>query len=1141
MKQFKRKMKRLGLAVSSIALSAIMCSAAGCKLFFPDSSNPESSSGTPDSSVVDPGDDPVVQKYLEETTVDPITGKTVWESANGIFHPDYDSQTELRLAGKNLNIKLAEEGMVLMKNANALPLTEKETNVSLFGYRSYNIMPGGGGSGAGRQGVYGIPMATLVSSLYDAGFNVNPSLLNVYGSKPTAEVPIDELTAVSGSYAKYDDAAIVTIARGGSEGTDIARHDVAGNEDTNKHNLELTDGEIELIKYVKGKFDKVIVLINSANCLELGELDAAKTKENLGVDAILWVGQTGNDGATAIGRILNGSVNPSGHLVDTWERDFTKGPTFTNIGDLSQNFNEDGTRMNNNLYVNGEIATGGEEKATYHSVEYREGIYMGYKYYETMADDMNAAKAGSGDTWFKESVVYPFGYGLSYTSFEWEMAEDIAPTGKIEKANSTVTMKVKVTNTGKVAGKDVVQVYVNPPYTKGGIEKASANLMGFAKTKMLAPGESEVVTVQFVAQDFASFDYNDANNNNFVGYELEKGDYEISVRMNSHDEVFNVVRTIENDIQCKTDYQTGNEITTQFTGAEGLEMYKTTNDALEANQISRTDLKQPAASTIADRTVSQAYIDGLNAGREYFSYQDTETDPWYVSQLPSSWDQAGAVRLDENEVCEMTLKDMMGVSYIEPTIENGVVKLATDADSQKWEKFMNQLTWSELVYLICAGDYGQGIAIPAIEKELVFGGDGPTQFAWNSSLFFGSKGVVQDEVIGTSWVIAPVIASTWNRELESDRGVIVGNESLFANVNEWYGPGLNIHRSPFSGRNFEYYSEDGVLSGKMCAELMKSMTAKGIMCRIKHMFLNDQETNRNTSGGVLTWCNEQAIREIYLKAFEITVKEGHATGGMTSFNRIGDAVCSTNYALLENIFRGEWNFRGTFVTDCQDYAEYRYLNIMARTGQELPLGQSINMYKGNKIFEARFGIGYASAVEGTWDPEAKCVRVATNYEDAMACESLRKNCGDMYYIYTDADVLAGTSAKETELSPTHYFAVRKSAQRVLYDYVNSNNMKNAYNKTIGDLTITAEATTGRNNNINVSLQSLLDLEAIGTSKIDIASVSGLPAGVTVDGLGNISGKVAEAGTYTAKIQILLDGWVRTYINVNFVITEAAAA
>lgn len=1029
-KKSKQKSRRgILTTLGALMLSAVLC--LGCVACAPQ----ETPGPGPDPDPDPNPDNPTA--YLEEELVQPFTGKTAWESANSKFTKDYDNWEDLRKAGSELNTELAEEGMVLLKNEdNALPLSDDETNLSLFGYRSYNLMTGGGGSGAGRPGTYGIETCTLPMSLDEAGFEINERLQTVYDGK-SSEVAVSDLNAVRSSFESYGDAAIVTIARGGSEGSDLATHDASGNADTTKHVLELNDAEIELIHFVKNNFKKVIVLINSANVFEMGELNEEKTASNLGVDAILWIGQVGNDGARAIGRLLNGTVNPSGHTVDTWERDFTKGPTYTNIGDLSQNYNADGTRSNNNLYVNGEIARGANDE-TYHSVEYREGIYMGYRYYETKSYDMNAAEAGSGDIWYNQNVVYPFGYGLSYTTFEWKLADDVAPVATIDAANSTITLKAVVTNTGDVAGKDVVQVYVNPPYTSGEIEKSAANLMGFAKSSLLQPGESETVEVQFVAQDMASFDWNDANNNDFIGYELEAGDYIISARYDSHTEAFSVVRTIEKDIQCTTDYYTGNEITTQFTGAEGLEMYKSTNDALEANLISRTDLHQPNPSTIEDRTVTSTYIAGLNAGREYFSYQDAETDPWYVSQVPSEWDQAAS--REEGEKCDMVLSDMIGVSYTEPTIVNGVATAATDADSQKWEQFMNQLTWEEMVYLVSAGDYGQGIAIPSIEKDVVYGGDGPTQFAWNSSLFFGSKGIVQEDVIGTNWVIAPIVAATWNTELAAEQGNIVGNESLMGGINEWYGPGCNTHRSPFSGRNFEYYSEDGVLSGRICAEVVLGASSKGVMVRLKHMFLNDQETNRNTSGGVLTWCTEQAIREIYLKPYEICVKYGQATGGMTSFNRIGDAVCSTNYALLENIFRGEWNFRGTFVTDCQDYPEYRYLNLTCRTGQELPLGQTINMYKGEQIFGARFGIGYASAVEGTWSPEDKCVKVATNYADAVACEALRKGAGDMYNIYHDADLVAQLAEMETELSPTHYYAVRKSAQRVLYDYVNSNNM-----------------------------------------------------------------------------------------------------
>lgn len=1054
---------------------------------------------------------------------------TVWESAKSVFYPDYGTQAEMRQAASELNITLASEGMVLLKNENgALPLGKDENKITLLGYRSFNLMTGGGGSGAGRPGTYGIPMATLAGSLEAEGFKVNQRMAAAYEGAAAEIAPADFTPSMLSSYVSYGDAAIITVSRSGSEGQDEKMHDVDGNADTSKHYLELTDAEIELVKHAKANFPKVILLVNSANVMEMGELNESKTEDNLGVDAILWIAQPGNDGAVGVARILSGTVNPSGHTVDTWERDFTKGPTYTNIGSMSQNFNEDGTRMDNALYVDGEVAVDAFGQS-YHSVEYREGIYMGYRYYETAYD---TAPEGEKEAAY-ENVVYPFGYGLSYTSFAWEPVEDEAMAA-IGSADQKIVIRVKVTNTGAVAGKDVVQVYVNPPYTEGGIEKATANLVGFAKTKLLQPGESETVEVAFVAQDMASFDWNDANGNDFQGYELEAGTYAVSARFDSHNIAFTKEFTVAEGILCDKDSTTGNPIEAVFSQDSGkYARYYSVNDALLENAISRTDLHQPAPSTIADRTVDADYIQALTDEREYFSCTDSEEDLWYVGQVPAEWTQAAGVP-GENGMYPITLKDLLGVSYTEPTIVDGVATAAQDADSQLWETFMNQLTWEELVSQVCAGDYGQGIAIPTIGKEVVFGGDGPTQFAWNSNLFFGSKGIQQFDVIGTNWVVAPVVAATWNTGLALEQGRMVGNESLYGGINEWYGPACDTHRSPFSGRNFEYYSEDGVLAGKIVSGVTKGAASKGVMIRLKHMFLNDQETNRNTAGGVLTWANEQAIREIYLKPYEIAIKEGDVNGGMTAFNRIGDAVCSTDYALLESIFRGEWNFRGTFVTDCQDYAEYRYLNLMCRTGQELPLGQTINMYNGQKIFDARFGIGYASAVEGTWSAEANCVLVAENPEDARTCETLRKESGDMYLIFHDDALIAQLAALETVPSPTHYYAVRKSAQRVIYDYVNSNNMKNALNRDIAPQEVTVTV-----NNARTSAPLTFDAEAIGTKDIRVLSAEGLPEGLAISAAGVITGGAAEVGEYDVELQLLLDNWVKTTAAVK-IIVEAAA-
>ena len=487
-----------------------------------------------------------------------------------------------------------------------------------------------------------------------AGFHVNQKVLDLYeaniedmsyeefsessGSSQTLtrELPISYYNnMITKTYGAYNDAAIITFSRSGAEGLDHIAH-------TDSHVLQLTEDEKALVKHVKANFDKVIVLINTGNNLEIDELAQPKTADNLGVDAILYVGHVGNDGAYAIGEILNGTVNPSGHTVDLWSADFTKDPSYTNFGDMGQN----GEGYDNYIY-------NGNEKTDYHSVEYREDIYVGYRYYVTVAADMNAAEPGSGDEWYDENVVYPFGYGLSYTTFEWKLAEDTVKDATIPAANSTVNIKVEVTNTGAVAGKDVVEVYATTPYEKGGIEKASRVLVGYAKTDLLEPGESQTVAIQFVAQDMASFDWDDKNNNGFYGYELEAGDYIISVCSDSHTEVASVTRTIAQDIACETDIDTGNPITAVFSQTEGpYAKYNTTNESLLNNLISREDgLTQPAPATKADRTVNQAWVDMMEGYDTYSPVDDDEQNSlWNVNSVPSTWKQATSHNADYSDV-----------------------------------------------------------------------------------------------------------------------------------------------------------------------------------------------------------------------------------------------------------------------------------------------------------------------------------------------------------------------------------------------------------------------------------------------------------------------------------------------------------
>ena len=376
---------------------------------------------------------------VEESLV-PVTGaQTGFVLSQGKYYTDFANLAQERAAAKALNIQLGEEGFVLLKNDGVLPLDSATTKVSMFGFRAANIMMGGGGSGSGRPGQYGVPKTSLEDGMKQAGFDVNERLLSFYSTKSAEVKPTDIPDSIAYTYDAYSDAALVVVSRSGSEGRDEVTYGYAQNEnaDPNAHMLELTDTEKDLIRYVKANFPKVILIVNSSNAMELAEVNASKTEDNLGVDAILWVGHTGNDGAAAIGNILSGKVSPSGRTADTYAVDFTKDPTFTNFGSNGQNF-ENGERMNNNVYV-------GDTMTDYHSVEYREGIYVGYRYYETKGHD-------AGEAWYDENVVYPFGYGLSYTTFTQEIEGDIAPTGVIHAANETITVKVRVTNTGDVAG-----------------------------------------------------------------------------------------------------------------------------------------------------------------------------------------------------------------------------------------------------------------------------------------------------------------------------------------------------------------------------------------------------------------------------------------------------------------------------------------------------------------------------------------------------------------------------------------------------------------------------------------------------------------------------------------------------------------
>ena len=807
--------------------------------------------------------------------------------------------------------------MILLKNEeNALPLSSAEKNITVFGKGSTSLIYGGSGSGSG-SGDY----VTLQDSLAMAGFNVNPLVTSLYknavqetlsvtfnnstaGAFVRESDPDDVLATATGSYQLYNDAAIIVLSRSGGEGSDLPTYAVDGHEDPTEHYLELDDNEKKLFELVKAQnFKKIIVIVNSSNALELGGLKADDE-----IDAILWMGAPGTNGVIAVGEILNGEVNPSGKTVDIFPADFTKDPTWYNFGDNGQTHFTGmvSGEATFDTQVNGEYVTDYTtvryedgsvpvfNSHEFYSLTYKEGIYLGYRYYETVADLMDEAQAGKGEEWYNTAVAYPFGYGLSYTEFDMTMS-DITDN----KEAQTLTFTVTVTNVGEVAGKQVVQIYSDPQYNEGEIEKATANFITFEKTGMLEKGESETISFTIPYEDLASFDdAADRNGNGHTGYELDAGSYVISVNFDSHNVADDRTWTIAEDINfddATTLFSNGDEFST-FRAAsldlEGTETEFTGSDMDELTRKSGTEFSlvtDGAATDVAvlkttveeDLTFSEEAVDYLIGEEDVYAYEDDPSDPWYKTEEDIvGWEQAGQ-RPDGLGETEIQLWEMNGEPY----------------NSEKWVEFMNQLTYFEMVELLSEGHY-YNIANERIGKPYVHDVDGPAQLKGNLAN-------------GYFWCSASIISSSYNKDLAYLVGIHVGNESILTDTNGWYGPSMNIHRTPFSGRNFEYYSQDGKQGGIIAAEVVRGAREKGVHTYIKHFALNDQETHRH---GIMTWVNEQAAREIYFRNFELAVTDGGANGTMVSFNRVGLKPAS-NDAVYNGLLVGEWGFVGVSVTD----------------------------------------------------------------------------------------------------------------------------------------------------------------------------------------------------------------------------------
>ena len=765
---------------------------------------------------------------------------------------------------------IADEGIVLLDNDGTLPMA-KNSKLNVFGWASTNPCYGGTGSGA-LSDAY--PTVTLLEGLTNAGFELNTELSDFYTSyradRPVVGMFSQDWTLPEPEAAQYtdemmnnakafSDTAMVVITRVGGEGADLPT-DVskvtydAGHSyndfEPGEHYLQLSKTEKDMIDLVCKNFDKVVVVYNGANAMELGWV-----KDYSQIKSVIWCAGTGQSGFNALGSILCGDVNPSGRTIDTFVYDLTQTPTANNFGNFNYT-NMDEFKAN---------SFGADTIPAF--VNYVEGIYVGYKFYET------AAAEGLID--YDKTVVYPFGRGLSYTTFTQTL-------NSVTEADGTITVDVTVTNTGSASGKEVVEVYYNPPYTNGGIEKASANLIGFAKTSELAPGASENVTVTFKAEDMASYDTYGKG-----CYVLEKGDYVISINADSHtvldSKVYNVASDIVYDASNKreSDVEVADN---KFDFAEGNVTY-----------LSRAD----GFANYAEATAAPADFE-LPAQAKATFYNNSNWNPEDFNNADDVAPTTGAKN-------GLKLKDMVGVDY----------------NDAQWDAFLDQLTVSDMDSLIALGGF-QSVAVSSIGKVQAIDCDGPASINNN----FTKQGSI-------GFPSAVMIAATWNTDLAHDFGTSIGKMADDMNVSGWYAPAMNIHRSAFAGRNFEYYSEDGVLSGIMAANAIMGSQEQGVYAFMKHFALNDQETNRTSM--LCTWSTEQAIREIYLKPFEKCIKDADCHAVMSAFNYIGTTYAGSCPELLIDVLRGEWGFVGMVLTDYYGVYGYQDADRLIRNGGDFCL------------------------------------------------------------------------------------------------------------------------------------------------------------------------------------------------------------
>ena len=1062
----------------------------------------------------------------------------------------YDQRTEYISYATKLNGRMADEGFVLLKNRDHfLPMGGDGTRVTLAGKSAFNLARGGAGSGSGSTS-QGVSAIDLEKSLKDVGFEVNPVLKAFYndnnrsgigrtngndGWKGNSQVQIGETPMECygeeelDSMSEYSDLAIQVITREGSEGCDVKSIDArdfdpranGSNKDvtpveqevSNRHALQLSKNEEDLFKELHKHTNNIIILINSGNIFQCDRFENDKA-----VKAIIWMGNPGAVGTGAIGRILVGDVNPSGRTVDTWARDFRKDPTFQNFSDNAQTSDmivktEDnswwgktetyasqdtmftpegypvlsyGTDQNYKSHASprwvdeeAKVVQGGlngVKPSAY--VSYEEGIYVDYRYYETRYADMAKVNKAKADKWYngkdkeKGGVVYPFGYGLSYTTFNQEIVKvspaktdatdeegnPIKQNAILTENNDLIEVSVKVTNTGEYPGKDAVQLYWKAPYTPGGIEKADHVLCAFDKSDILEPGESQVMNLTFHLQDVANYDFNDANENQFKGYELDPGEYSILLGKNAHEMYGQYKLEVnENGIKYRNDRFTGHEVKNRFTDRGFFNCLPGEND-IEFEQMSRADFVGtfPNHPTFESRTVK--------AGSRAEEFLTHEFD-------------VGEVDVDHNyeympQEAAKTEQDAINGGWEQKTPASRTKLSAMKdipLDDPKWESFINEFSYAEMLNYV----ENNRMSSPSqsnIGKESFSEGDGPQKFniIW--------------------WVSSPIIAATFNPKLAHEQGEAVGMESQISGKSGWWGPAVNTHRSPFGGRNFEYYSADPFLMGRMAALVVGAATDRGVYAYFKHFATNDQEKNRESGISYLT---EQALREIYLKSFQMVFEEGKSTGVMGSYNRLGLMETAASYPLLTEVLRGEWGFKGAVLSD------------MTHSGNG-----SVNFECYENVNNRAIAGCNSQLDQGGFSGKADCEWSATAFGGKGAPVSKTAYKGSKYTSYT------------------WWYTVRQRTKEIMFMSANCTGQNRGLTKVVKINNVTKNA----NEDFNLEIEMPTNYSAYTNFRLNQRCE--LPEGVQLEN-GALKGKLQHLGLY--RIDIIATNGNNQKVAVQYII------